>query len=408
MTDPENSPVKIAIVVGEESGDQLGAALMASLRIAAGDRELSFCGVGGRRMQAHGFSSLFDLSEIAVMGITAVLARLPSILARIRQTARFVIDQSPDILIIIDSPDFTHRVARKLRAARPDIAIVDYVSPSIWAWRPGRARKMTAYVDHILAILPFEPAAHKRLGGPKCSYVGHPLIERRHEFRPGPGERPPVGDCERPVLLVLPGSRRGEIDRMMPVFGEALTSISARAKYPPEIVLPAVPHLEDAIGEKLKAWPVSVQVVSGETEKLAAFRRAHAALATSGTVSLELALAGIPCVIAYRLDAVYRQINRLRRFFPKIVQVDTMVLPNIILGEKAIPEFLDMEATPSTLTDAVLPLLTESPERNRQLSSLAKLDTLMTLPGGVSPGQSAARIVLDVLETKKGAAKRPS
>ena len=180
-------PLKVFLVVGEESGDQLGARLMAALRRQ--DETIAFGGVGGDRMAGEGFASLFPLHDIAVMGIGPVLRRLPTILRRIRETVAAVVAARPDVLVIIDSPDFTHRVARQVRARLPDLPVVDYVSPSVWAWRPGRARRMAAYVDRLLALLPFEPAIHARLGGPATSYVGHPLIDRPEVLRPAPGER---------------------------------------------------------------------------------------------------------------------------------------------------------------------------------------------------------------------------
>ncbi|MFL5200761.1 MAG: lipid-A-disaccharide synthase, partial [Microvirga sp.] len=184
----EDKPLTIWIVSGEESGDQLGAKLMRSLKARFGGERLRFGGVGGHAMGKEGLKSLFPLEEIAVMGFSAVIARLPSILKRIRFTADAAVAANPDMLIIIDSPDFTHRVAKAVRQRAPQIPIIDYVSPSVWAWRPGRASKMRAYVDHLLALLPFEPAAHRRLGGPPTTYVGHPLIERLAEIRPAPGE----------------------------------------------------------------------------------------------------------------------------------------------------------------------------------------------------------------------------
>ena len=179
-------PWRIALVAGEVSGDQLGFKLMRALREA--NPGVAFMGVGGDAMTAEGLSSLFPMSDIAVMGILPVLARLPTLLARIRATADAIIAARPDALVIIDSPDFTHRVARRVRAALPGLPVVDYVSPTVWAWRPGRARKMRGYVDTVLALLPFEPEAHRRLGGPDCVYVGHPLIERLSELRPDAGE----------------------------------------------------------------------------------------------------------------------------------------------------------------------------------------------------------------------------
>ena len=212
------------------------------------------------------------------------------ILRRIRETAAAVTQASPDILVIIDSPDFTHRVARRVRARDPSIPIVDYVSPSVWAWRPGRARAMCAYVDHVLALLPFEPEAYRRLRGPPCSYVGHPLIEQIGSLRPNPDEQA-RRDAPPPVLLVLPGSRRSEIRHHMAVFGETLGRLRAEG-VAFEPVLPTMPHLQEAVAEGVKSWKVEPRIVVGEQEKRAAFRIAHAALAKSGTATLELAIAG--------------------------------------------------------------------------------------------------------------------
>lgn len=381
------------VVAGEESGDQLGAALMRALPAELG-RPVHFIGVGGERMHRAGLTSLFPLSDIAVMGATEVIGRLPTILRRIRETAAAAIAASPDAVIIIDSPDFTHRVAARVRKVRPDIPVIDYVSPSVWAWRPGRARKMAAYVDQLLAILPFEPDAHRRLGGPQCAYVGHPLLDHLGELRPEPGERAPVGQG-RPVLLVLPGSRRSEVRRLLEDFGRTLPLIEAQTG-PLEVLLPAVPHLAQQIEQAVAGWPVKPVVVQGEAAKRAAFRRAHAALAASGTVSLELALAGVPMAIAYRLDAIYRFIKQLNRVFP-IASVTSMVLPNIILGENVVPEFLDDQAAPENLAATVVPLLRDSPERARQLAAFTRLDHLMALKDGVSPSVAAARVVADVL-----------
>ncbi|PLX39397.1 MAG: lipid-A-disaccharide synthase [Hyphomicrobiales bacterium] len=390
-------PTTVFFVVGDESGDQLGAALMRGL-VAGSDRAFRFAGVGGDRMEAEGLTSLFPLHDIAVMGATAVIAKLPTILRRMRETVDAVLAEKPDILVIIDSPDFTHRVAKKVRKRRPDLPIVDYVSPSVWAWRPGRARKMKAYVDHLLAILPFEPDVHERLGGPVTTYVGHPLIERLDKLRPTADERPPLASASAPVLLVLPGSRRGELDRMLDIFGQAVELIVARFGKRLEVVIPAVPRLAETLRERTAKWPVAPQVVVGEEAKFAAFRRAHAALAASGTVTLELGLAHVPMVVAYVLDGIYRQINRLRRLFPNIAQVDTMVLTNIIIGAKAIPELLDLEVTPEALAERVLPLLGETPERSAQLAAFSRLDDAMTLEGGESPSARAARVVLAELD----------
>lgn len=383
----------ICIVAGEESGDQLGSELMRALndRLGSGVR---YCGVGGEKMTALGLTSFFGMSDVSVMGLSAVLARLPLIVRRVYQTVDAAIAADPDVLVIVDSPDFTHNVAKRVRKRAPHIPIVGYVSPSVWAWRPGRARKMSVYVDELLALLPFEPEAHRRLGGPRTHYVGHPLSEHAADLRPGPGERSSLEDRKR-VLLVLPGSRRSEIDRLLPVFGETLALVQ-RALPDVQIILPAVTHLEGRIREGVSGWPVKPVIVTGQDAKKTAFRKAHAALAASGTVSLELALAGVPMVVAYKVDWLVRRLKDLNRIF-KFASVDSFVLPNIILGKKAIPEFLDDEVQPDVLADHLIRLLGEGAERDRQLDEFARLDAEMQLPEGHSQRAAAAEIVLQAM-----------
>ncbi|WP_417689479.1 lipid-A-disaccharide synthase [Roseibium sp.] len=384
---------KIALVVGEESGDFLGAALMASLK-AKLPGETQFCGVAGARMMAEGMTSLFDIADTSVMGLTAVLKRLPLIIRRVHETVDFVVSENPDVLIIIDSPDFTHAVAKRVRKRAPHIPIVGYVSPSVWAWRSGRARKMKAYVDELLALLPFEPGVHARLGGPRTHYVGHPLIERLDDLRPQVGERKDLSE-RKPVLLVLPGSRGSEIERLLPVFGETVAQIAA-ARPEVDFVLPAVAHLAERIEAQTQSWPVRPTIVRGEEAKQAAFRSANAALAASGTVTLQLAISGVPMVVAYKVDWFMRRIKDLNKVFP-ISSLTSFVLPNIILGRKLIPEFLDEEVTSERLAGETLKLLNDSPERRTQVSGLSELDKAMRLPDGKSQSEAAADVVLEVL-----------
>jgi lipid-A-disaccharide synthase len=384
----EEKPLTIWIVSGEESGDQLGAKLIRSLKARLGSERLHFGGVGGHAMAKEGLKSLFPLEEIAVMGFSAVIARLPSILKRIRFTADAVMAAKPDMLVIIDSPDFTHRVAKTVRQRAPQIPIIDYVSPSVWAWRPGRAPKMRAYVDHLLALLPFEPAAHERLGGPPTTYVGHPLIERLTEIRPAPGERGSATDG--PIkLLVLPGSRRSEVSRLMEPFGEALTLLKERSPHPFEVTIPAVAHVAQEIRARVGSWSVKPKIVEGEAAKWTAFRAADAALAASGTVTLELGLSGVPMVVAYR-------VSKIEEVLKYLIKAPSIVLTNLVLDENVIPELIQWDCTPEKLADALLPLLSDSPERRRQLKAFSKLDQLMKI-GDEDPSERAARIVQEVL-----------
>lgn len=373
--------MKIAMVAGEASGDELGYKLMAALKRRT---PVSFIGVGGPRMEAEGLTSFFPMADIAVMGIVPVIKKLPTLLARIRETTNKIIAARPDILVIIDSPDFTHRVAKRVRKALPDLPVVDYVSPSVWAWRPGRAKAMRAYVDHVLALLPFEPAAHQRLHGPACTYVGHPLTEILTTLRPSPAEAQ-RRDAYPVRLLVLPGSRRSEIRRLLAVFGETVARV-ARVVPDLDIVLPAVPHLHDDIVAGVQSWSIKPRIVSGVDTKYEAFRTARAALAASGTVTLELALSQVPTVVAYKVSRLEEQLKYL-------ITVSTIVLPNLILGENAVPEFLQADANPEQLSAALLPLLGDTPERTQQMKAFAKLDDLMRLPEG-TPSDKAAEIVL--------------
>lgn len=365
---------RIFLVAGETSGDHLGAGLMQALRAARPDVVID--GVGGEEMARAGLASLFPLADIAVMGLFPVLARLPTLLARIDATARAIIAAQPDCLVLIDAPDFTHRVARRVRRLAPQIPIVDYVCPTVWAWRPGRARKMRGYIDHVLAVLPFEPGALARLGGPPCSYVGHPLVERMDELAGGMEASPPL-------LLVLPGSRVAEVSRLMPVYGEALALLARDHAF--EVAIPVAPHVGEALRESLKGWPVQPQLI-GQDEKFAAFRRARAALVTSGVATLELALAGAPMAVAYK-------VSRAESWLRFLVTVHSIVLPNLVLGENAVPEFLQEAATPRALADALAPLLAGGAAREAQCAAFARVRAKV-MEAGRRPSAAAAEIVL--------------
>jgi lipid-A-disaccharide synthase len=385
--DPQARDItKVFLVATEESGDRLGAALMQALRQRTG-QVLRFEGVGGHAMAEQGLASLFPIDEHAVVGFGSILARMRSIRRAIRTAAERAVAMRPDVVVIIDSPEFTHRVARQVRAAAPQIPIVDYVSPSVWAWRPGRARVMRAYVDHVLALLPFEPAAHRRLGGPPCTFVGHPLSEEIAKLRPT-AEEARRRATDPPVLLALPGSRPGEVANHLTEFGRTIALLSERVG-PLEVVLPTVSNLAAHVRTQVAGWTVPPRVVVGQDAKWAAFRVARAALAASGTVTLELALAGIPTVVAYRASWFTELIYRT------IVRVPTIVLANLVLEDNVMPEFIQRDANPAHLAAALAPLIGETPERGRQLAAFARLDEVMRI-GTARPSEAAAEIVLDV------------
>jgi lipid-A-disaccharide synthase len=374
-------------VAAEESGDALGAALARALVKAESTVQLS--GIGGGAMRAAGIASPFPIDELAIIGLTGIPRRLPAILRRIRETADAIVKARPHALVIIDSPDFTHRVARRVRRQAPEIPILDYVSPSVWAWRPGRARAMRDYIDHVLAILPFEPDAHRRLGGPPCTYVGHPLVERIADLRPGTDEAA-RRLAEPPLILILPGSRSGEVSRHASVFGAALERRSARIG-PIELVLPTVPHIERQVRESVAGWAVQPKIVDEPAQKWAAFRCARAALAASGTVTLELALSGVPMVAAYRLhfiEAVVARAIRLRTRLPSVI------LANLVIGENVVPELLQEDCTPEKLAAALAAVVGDTEQRRRQIAGFQRLDQIMKI-GGTAPSAKAARLVLE-------------
>jgi lipid-A-disaccharide synthase len=374
--------VKLFIVAGEASGDQLGYKLLRALRARVPGIE--FLGVGGEAMTREGLNSLFPMSDISVMGVLPVIAHLPTLLARIDATAKAVIAARPDALILIDSPDFTHRVAKRARKALPELKVVDYVSPTVWAWRPGRAKKMRAYVDLILALLPFEPAAHLRLGGPACVYVGHPLIERLDELR-GEDEAKKSGP-----VLVLPGSRRSVLARMGAAFGATIARL-AQTHPGLEFLLPAAAPVEAQIRAEIATWPVKPRILLGEAEKYAAFRSARAALAASGTVTLELALSRTPTVVAYKVPKFEEFIAR------RAIQTPSIVLPNLILGENAFPEYYQQDVAAGTLSAAMAELVDDTPARRKMLASLDRLDTAMLLPDGAQPSDKAAEAICELI-----------
>jgi lipid-A-disaccharide synthase len=377
----------IFLVVAEESGDRLGAALIRAVRDRAG-RAVRFSGIGGQEMLQEGIASQFPIDDLSIIGFSQIPLRVPLILRRIREASNAIIAARPNALVIIDSPDFTHRVARKVRVADPSIPIVDYVSPSVWAWRPGRAGAMRRYIDHVLALLPFEPEVHRRLGGPPCTFVGHPLAERVGKLRPN-AEEARRRMAEPPIVLMLPGSRRSEIRRLLPVFADAMVRVQS-AIGACDIVLPTVPHLLDAVASATAAWARQPRIVVDLAEKETAFRVARAAIAKSGTVTLELALAGVPMITAYKLGWIEAAIAR------RLVTVPSIILANLVIGENVVPEFLQENCTAEKMAAALTPLLNESPERRRQVEAFDRLDEIMQI-GRHEPAARAADIVLSLM-----------
>lgn len=387
-------PFRLFIVAGEASGDALGARFVARLRAVLGDRPLELSGVGGEALIAEGLHSVFPQEDIAVMGFGPVVARLPLLLRRMSDTARAAAVFKPDLLLTIDAPDFSLRVAKKVRRLAPSMPIAHWVCPSVWAWRQGRARRMKPHVDRILALLPFEPAALERLGGPETVYVGHPLIERLQDYRPGPDEAIRRDYAAEPTILVLPGSRRSEVRHLMPPFGEAVALVAAQLPQA-RFVLPAVPRLVEAITQLTADWRIKPEIVMGEAAKLAAFREARAALAASGTVTLELALSQVPTVAAYRGAAWEAMLAR------RLIKLPSVILPNLIIGESVVPEFIQDDASPQVLANALLAATADGPARQRQLDGFVKVEQSMR-SAGPSPAANAVDAALALVREPAG------
>lgn len=387
-------PLKIAIVAGEESGDLLGADLIDALRTQT-DRLVDIVGVGGDHLAARGMKSFFDPHEIALMGLGAILKNLPGLMLRIRQTAQRIVAENPDCVVLIDSPEFTHRVAKKIRAAKPSIPIVKYIAPSVWAWRPQRARAMKAYFDHVLTILPFEVDVMQRLSGPNATYVGHRLSSYDPILRARAGQmvlETQRTDESKKTLLVLPGSRRTEIQMLMEPFGQAIGELATRVEKL-DVILPTLPRIEEMVRALSTNWAVKPLIVVGDEEKWKAFSKADAALAASGTVSLELALSRIPSVLSYKADWFARKF-----LMPKIT-IWSAALPNIIADEPVVPEYFNEFVRPGMLARNLERLMRPGSARQAQLDGFDKVASIMSTEK--PSGDIGAQVILELAGVSK-------
>ncbi|OAN98129.1 lipid-A-disaccharide synthase [Sulfitobacter geojensis] len=381
--------MRVFILAGEPSGDKLGGALMAGLKALKPD--VTFEGIGGPVMADEGLASRFDMAELSVMGLAEILPKYRALKARINQTAAAVVEMQPDVLITIDSPDFSLRVARQVKA-KSDVRCVHYVAPTVWAWRSGRAEKMARFIDQVLALLPFEPP-YMEAAGMRCDFVGHPVVAEpvatqaeALAFR----ARHNLG--EAPLLLVLPGSRQSEVARLGPVFQQVVERL-VREKPELRVVIPAAAPVVGAVRRLVQNWsvppvvlnPLDSDVADPVAEKRAAFRAADVALAASGTVSLELAASETPMVIAYDMNWVSRQV------IGRMVKVDTVTLVNLVSETRAVPEYIGANCRPGPIAQAVVKVL-ETPEVQEAAMALA----MQRLgQGGEAPGLRAAKAVLD-------------
>ncbi len=392
MSDPEvgNARPLFYIIAGEASGDVLGAGLMRGLRELTGGRA-QFAGLGGDRMAEEGLESLFPISEMAVMGVFEILPHARHLLGRVAETVEDVISRNPAALITIDSKAFTMRVARRLRKRRekgaPAIPLIHMVAPTVWAWRPGRAKVIARFLDHLLVLFPFEPPYFER-HGLATTFIGHPAIDQ------------PAGDgkafrarFEIPrgatVIAVLPGSRPGEVKRLLPVFGRTVERL--RTRYPQlHAVIPTVSVVADLVEAGVADWKTPVTVVRDAGRKADAFAASDVALATSGTVTLELSLAKVPTVVAYRVNPLTVPIGHL------LVNRDSVILTNRILERQILPLFIQSECTPERLGLAVTRLLDDKTARAEQMAAADEVRRLLRAadePASIS----AARAVLGAI-----------
>lgn len=382
------APLHFFLVAGEPSGDRLGAALMAGLKALHPD--VTFAGIGGPAMQAEGLASLFPMEELSIMGLVEVLPKYLHLKRRIRETAAAALGAQPAALITIDSPDFCLRVAKLVKAADPRLKTIHYVAPSVWAWRPGRAQKMARVIDHVLALLPFEPP-YMTAAGMTCDFVGHPVTsepqatpEQAQAFRAAHGIAP-----DAPLIAALPGSRKGEVSRLIPPFGETLALVAA--VHPDlRVVLPTPRHLAGFVTDATKTWPGRPVILPAPdlSTRTAAFAAADAALAASGTVSLELAAQSCPMVIAYDMAPLTLWLMR------RMARIDTVTLVNLVSETRAVPEFIGQDCRAARIAPALVRLLDEGPGAQAQAMAL----TMERLGrGGEGPGLLAARSALKSL-----------
>lgn len=384
--------MKVFVIAGEPSGDKLGAALMAGLTEL--DPHMTFAGIGGEGMEGAGLSSLFPMSDLSVMGLAEVLPRIRLLRQRIAQTAAAIEEHQPDLVVTIDSPDFCLRVLRLARKSRPDLPVVHYVAPSVWAWRPGRAARMAPLVDHVLALLPFEPP-YMHAAGMSCDFVGHPVVSEPHASE---SEIAALrARFSGRIMLALPGSRGGEIARLAPRFGAALAKVVPDGM---QVLVPTVLSQADAMRAEVARWKVSAHVLTDKIEKRAAFAAAELALAASGTVSLELAASETPMVIAY-------DVNPLTRFLAKrLIRLDTVTLVNLVSETRAVPEFLGHDCMPDKIAPALKALIERPSARDAQHQAMRVTMTRLG-QGNEAPGLRAARSVLNFMALRAGGDPAP-
>ncbi len=375
-------PLHVYLIAGEPSGDILGMRLMQAIESLQDVDGVTFSGVGGPLMAHAGLQSLFQMSDLTVMGLAEVLPRIPRILGRIRETANDIRTKKPDVIVTIDAPDFCFRVAKKIKGQ--GIPVVHYVAPSVWAWRPGRASKVASLVDHVMCLLPFEPPYFER-AGVDATFVGHSILESGADKRDGTAFRKKhnIGATD-PVLVVLPGSRNGEVSRLIDVFGDTVQRAQSEIDGL-HVVVPTVANVAETVRNRTRSWG-NTQIIEDETEKYDAFAAANAALAASGTVSLELAMAGVPSIIGYRVSPLTAVIAK------RLIRVKYASIVNIILDREAMPEFIQDRCTSAGMAPPLIDLLKGGTSRDQQSGDIAQALKALRADGD-APSVAAAKVV---------------
>jgi lipid-A-disaccharide synthase len=382
----------IFIVTGEPSGDALGGALIAALRERVGDG-LRVAGIGGERMREQGVDSLAPLSDLAVAGVAEVVPRAPVILRHVRGAVAAIQAQRPDAVVTIDSSGFSWRIAHALRRRGETLPLIHYVAPMVWAWRAGRARRMARWYDHLLALLPFEPPYFERVGL-ACTYVGHPVIDSgaggggATRFRAAHGI-----PADALVLTVLPGSRGGEVRRLMPIFGETLRSLEATVGAF-RVAVPTVETVAELVTAGVRDWPGEPIILRGDAAKYDAFAASRAALAASGTVALELAMAGLPMTVAYRLS------RPTEILLERVLKVRQVNLINLILGRPLVAEHLGPFCTPERLAATLVELIRDERVRAAHRDGYDAAVRLLGA-GDLSPSLKAADKILEIIAARR-------
>jgi lipid-A-disaccharide synthase len=379
---------RIFLLAGEPSGDMLGARLMRALHERSPD--VGFAGIGGSRMDEQGLKSLFPMEELSLMGFAEILPHLPRLFRRMRETVAAIDRLQPDMVLTIDSPGFSLRLQGRLDGRA--LQRVHYVAPQVWAWRPGRARQIARDLDHLLALLPFEPPFFERYGL-ACSFVGHPIIEEAGQRGDGGRFRQRHGlGGDAPLLCLLPGSRRGEVEQHLPVLEGAVTLL--HHSFPDlRVVIPTLPGMASLLRERVSPWPTPVLVLGERSERFDAYAASRVAIAASGTVSLEVALAGLPFVTIYRTGPLTAWLAQ------RLISVPHVNLVNLILDRAVVPELLQKECRADRIAEVAGSLIAREDLRSAQRVALEAAAAQLGAGAELPPSQRAAERVLTVLRS---------